>query len=350
MQDLLHQVVTGLADALGWPARVVRGHRVVSLADNYDRLGYPADVVTRDARYTRYVDERHVLRSHSTAMVPGALRDLARMTDPPASVLLACAGICYRRDAIDWQHTGTPHQLDLWPVTRERTFTEADLTRVIDVVVSAALPGARWRTTPTTHPYTLAGRQIDVWWDGQWIEIGECGLAASTVLTGAGLTDWSGLAMGVGLDRLVMLRKGVPDIRLLRATDPRVAAQMRDLSPYKPVSHLPPVRRDLSLAVGPDTDTSAEALGDRVREALGADADVAETVEVVSTTAYEDLPDTARARLGIRAGQRNVLVRLVLRPLDRTLTDDEANRLRDRVYQALHEGAVAQWASRPPGS
>ncbi|REF37608.1 hypothetical protein [Thermasporomyces composti] len=350
MQDLLDEVVTRLADVLGWPTRVVRGDRIVSVADNYDRLGYPADVVTRDARYTRYVDDHHVLRSHSSAMVPAALRDLARRADPPSSVLLACVGICYRRDAIDWQHSGTPHQVDLWPVTRERVCTETDLTRMIDVVVSAALPGARWRTTPATHPYTLAGRQIDVRWDGRWIEIGECGLAAPAVLTGAGLTGWSGLAMGLGLDRLVMLRKGVPDIRLLRSTDPRVAEQMHDLAPYKPVSHLPPVRRDLSIAVGPDTDTSAEALGDRVREALGADADVAETVEVVATTAYEELPDTARARLGMRAGQRNVLVRLVLRPLDRTLTDDEANRLRDRVYAALHEGAVAQWASREPSA
>src|SRR5690606_19536125 len=118
MQHVLQEVVAGLADALGWPVRVVRGHPVVSLADNYDRLGYPPDVVTRDARYTRYVDDRHVLRSHSSAMVPGALRALAEMTEPPSGVLLVCPGICYRRDAIDWQHTGTPHQLDLWPVTR----------------------------------------------------------------------------------------------------------------------------------------------------------------------------------------------------------------------------------------
>jgi phenylalanyl-tRNA synthetase alpha chain len=143
---------------------------------------------------------------------------------------------------------------------------------------------------------------------------------------------------------LLMLRKGIPDIRLLRSTDPRVASQMLDLEPYRPVSHMPPVRRDLSIVVGPDADE--EVLGDRVREALGDDADAAETVEVLSATEYDDLPPAARGRLGISPGQRNVLVRLVLRPLDRTLTDIEANVLRDRVYAALHEGATSQWAAR----
>jgi phenylalanyl-tRNA synthetase alpha chain len=44
-------------------------------------------------------------------------------------------------------------------------------------------------------------------------------------------------------------------------------------------------------------------------------------------------------------GQKNVLVRLVLRPLERTLTDAEANGLRDRVYAALHRGGAREWAS-----
>ena len=59
----------------------------------------------------------------------------------------------------------------------------------------------------------------------------------------------TGLAMGLGLDRLLMLRKGMNDIRLLRSDDPRVVEQMLDLSPYRPVSDQPAIRRDLSIAV-----------------------------------------------------------------------------------------------------
>jgi phenylalanyl-tRNA synthetase alpha chain len=193
------------------------------------------------------------------------------------------------------------------------------------------------------HPYTIHGRQIDVLLDDQWIEIGECGVAAPHVLQRAGLDDsWTGLAMGPGLDRLLMLRKGIRDIRLLRSTDPRVADQMLDLAPYKSVSSMPPVRRDLSVVVDASADVSPEVLGDKVRNALGADADAAESLEVLGETPYDDLPPTARDRLQLTPGQRNVLVRLVLRPVDRTLTDAEANALRDKVYRALHEGSVLE--------
>ncbi|HEY3259990.1 MAG TPA: hypothetical protein VGJ95_06915 [Pseudonocardiaceae bacterium] len=351
----LQLIVDALVDALhtrwGCAVRLTRAHPVVTLADNYETLGFAPDAVTRDARYTRYVDAGHVLRGHTTAMVPGALRRLAAdraVGAALADVLLACPGICYRRDSVDWQHTGTPHQLDLWRIRDgvDRC-TEADLAEMIELVVGAALPGSRWRMVPAAHPYTEHGREIYAQGDGGWVEIGECGLAAPAVLSRAGLDvrRWSGLAMGLGLDRLAMLRKGIQDIRLLRSTDPRVAAQLLDLGPYRPVSAMPPVRRDLSVAVGPDVEASAEVIGDRVREALGSDADVAETVEIISETPYHDLPPAGRARIGIRPGQRNLLVRLVLRALDRTLTDDDANRLRDRVYAALHEGVVAQWAA-----
>jgi len=179
--------------------------------------------------------------------------------------------------------------------------------------------------------------QIDVDNGDEWVEIGECGRAAPAVLRGAGLQEpWSGLAMGLGLDRLLMLRKGVADIRLLRATDPRVASQMRDLGLYRPVSNRPAIVRDLSLAVAADLD--AELLGDRVRDALGPAADAVEAVEVVSETPAAALPAVAAGRLGIAADQKNVLVRVVLRHAERTLTRAEANELRNHVYDALHEG------------
>jgi len=176
--------------------------------------------------------------------------------------------------------------------------------------------------------------------------VGECGVAAPRVLARAGLHPAAvgGLAMGIGLDRVLMLRTGVPDIRLLRSDDPRVTEQMTDLEPWRPVSNRPAVRRDLSIAVG--ADETPESLGDRVRAALGDAVLDVEAVEVVSETPPAELPDSAVARLGIGPDQKNVLVRLVLRGLDRTLTDEDANELRDRVYAALHEGANHEWAAR----
>jgi phenylalanyl-tRNA synthetase alpha chain len=101
------------------------------------------------------------------------------------------------------------------------------------------------------------------------------------------------------------------------------------------------------VVVGAETELSPELLGDRVRNALGPAADVAESVEVLSETPYDELPEAARTRLQLTPGQRNVLVRLVLRPVDHTLTDAEANQLRDQVYQELHEGEVLELITTP---
>ncbi|SFW81502.1 hypothetical protein [Amycolatopsis australiensis] len=344
VQLVVRRAVAALHDTLRCVVRWSPGDRIVSIADNYDNLRYhPADV-TRDARYTRYVDARHVLRSHSSAMVPAALRALA--ADPADDVLLVCPGLVYRRDSIDRLHTGTPHQLDLWRVTRTRT-GRADLEEMVSLLLGALLPGRKWRLEPRRHPYTVDGAQLDVRHDGEWVEVAECGLAHPAVLGRAGLDHrWSGLALGMGLDRMLMLVKGIPDIRLLRSPDPAVAAQLTDLAPYRPVSGLPPVRRDLSIAVA--ADDRAEDLGDRVRTALGDDADVVESVEIRQETPCARLPPQARARLGATRDQKNLLVRVVLRPLGATLSDREANILRDRAYAALHQGSVHQWAvSRP---
>jgi phenylalanyl-tRNA synthetase alpha chain len=341
IQLIVEQSVAALASAWGCEVRWCRGPRIVTVADNYDRLGYQAGAVTREARYTRYVDGRRMLRSHSTAMVPPALRRLA--ADPGDDVLLVCPGIVYRRDAIDWQHTGTPHQLDLWRVSR-RPLGQAGLDEMITELLGALAPGRRSRQEPREHPYTSGGRQVDVAHGSGWVEVWECGPADPGVLARAGLAGRSGLALGMGLDRLLMLRKEIPDIRLLRSADQRVASQMLDLAPYRPVSLMPAVRRDLSMAV--DAGTDDEILGDRIRDALGADADCMEDVAILASTAWEDLPEAAAARLGAGPGQRNLLVRIVLRHLERTLTDDEANSLRDRIYVAIHQGARHQWAIR----
>lgn len=335
MQVLLAEIYAALPS----PVYEHRASPIVSIADNYDQLGYPPDGAARDARYTRYVCATAMLRTQTSAMIPPLLRAIA----PPLleDVVLACPGLVYRRDVIDRLHVGEPHQVDLWRIARH-ALGERDLDDLIAHVVTAALPGARLRTQPAVHPYTTHGRQIDVLVDGEWIEIGECGLAARRILDDAGLTYHHGLAMGLGLDRLLMLRKGIDDIRLLRATDPRIASQLGDLSPYRAVSAMPPVRRDLSIVV--DEPIDAEQLGDQVRAAL--DTELVEQVELLSTTPYAELPDAARTRLGIAPGQLNLLVRVTLRALDRTLTHDECNDLRDAIYTAIHRGAVQQLISR----
>jgi phenylalanyl-tRNA synthetase alpha chain len=343
MQDVLAAVTAALESASGCPVRIHRAGPLVTIEENYTLLGYPPDAPAREARHTRYVDDRRLLRSHASAMVPAALRAHAAAGD---EVVVACAGLAYRRDVVDRLHVGEPHQLDLWRARRGARLTTADLDEMIALVVEAVLPGARHRVLPATHPYTTAGREVEVETDGGWVELLECGLAGAHVLAAGGLDpgEWSGLALGMGLDRALMLRKGVADIRLLRSGDPRVAVQMLDLEPYRAVSAMPPVIRDLSVAVC--ADVTAEELGDRIRRGLEGEAlESVEEVTVLAETAVAALPAQAVARIGLRPGQKNVLVRVVLRHPTRTLLAAEGNRIRDDIYAVVHEGDVHQWAA-----
>lgn len=341
LQRLVAAAVGAAAALGGCASLVLRGSPVVSTEDNWERLRYPVDAAARDSRYTRYVGRDRVLRSQTSATVPQALRLVAAAG--ASELLVACPGLVYRRDRIDRLHTGEPHQLDLWRLSGRR-LRQADLQRLVEAVADAVLPGAALRLRPASHPYTREGLEVEARAGERWVEIGECGLAHPDVLAGCGLdpSRVSGLALGLGLDRLLMLRKGIDDIRLLRSADPRVRRQMLDLEPYRPVSAMPAVRRDLSVAVA--AERSAEELGDRVRAALEERAQSLESVEVLSETAAEQLSEAARSRLGLCPGQKNVLLRVVIRDHERTLTDEEANELRNRVYAAVHEGEAWQWA------
>ena len=345
MQLLVDAAAGALEKAWGCPVHLERSHPVVTVADNYDALLYPPGGAARDARYTRYVSRDTLLRTQTSAMIPPLLRRLAAA--PPEDVLLACPGLVWRRDRIDRLHVGEPHQLDLWRLRRGSDLGGRDLDEMIALVAAAVAPGRAVRVERTVHPYTAGGLEVHVEVGGEWVEVAECGVAHPLLLRACGLPeDVSGLAMGLGLDRLLMIAKGIDDIRLIRSEDPRVAAQLLDLAPYRPVSSHPPIRRDLSIAVGEWA--VAEEIGDRVREALGERAADVEAIEVLSETWAAALPAPARERLGMGTGQKNVVVRITLRAVGRTLTDAEANRLRDLVYAAIHEGSRAEWACGEP--
>ena len=343
MQLLVQHALDALRTAWSCPVVVYRAPPLVPSTDNYDALGYPPDGASRDARYTRYLTPQLLLRTQTSAMIPRALRMVApaRYED----VVLACPGLTYRRDAIDRLHVGEPHQLDLWRIA-QRPLTRNDLVAMIEIVAGAMLPGVPLRLDPAVHPYTLDGLEVYGNVQGRWVEILECGRAHPEVLAAAGLAipEGAGLAMGIGLDRMLMLRKGIEDIRALRSGDPRIQAQMLDLQPYRAVSAQPPIYRDLSVAVAEEV--NAEELGDRVRSSLAAASGSIESIEVLAETSYLDLSLAARRRLGISPRQKNVLLRLEIRDLERTLTSAEANQLRDAVYAILHEGSVRTWASK----
>lgn len=340
MQLIMNEVIDALKEYWNCPVTIYREGPIVTVEDNYDKLKIDKESVLRSEVYTRYVDDNHVLRTMASVMVPRGLQSIKDGIKP--NHLLACVGLVYRRDQIDRIHSGVHHQMDLW-YTSENPASEQDMQDMINIIVKVVTgkENSEYITIPKIHPYTLDGREIDIMVDGKPLEILECGLTNPKILEENGCKGKYGLALGLGLERILMVRKGIKDIRLLRSTNEKVLCQINDLEPYNEVSSMPPVVRDISVVV--DKNLDVEVLGDMVKES-GVDTHIIEEVKILSETPYEDLLDKAKERLGIEEHEKNILVRIVLRSLERTLTNEECNNYRDIIYRhvSTKEGYLNQ--------
>lgn len=336
---LLDEVLEGLK-ARGWPdAQVLRGPRIVSAQENYGLLGYDPAEVTLGSEHTRWVDEHSLLRTQTTSQIPKALQQAAQNRKAGELILLAAPGITFRRDSRDRWHCAEPHQMDIWVLGDPQLSTREHLLRLVADILECSVPGMSWIYQSSPHHYTEGGIEVNLLLDKQPIEVLECGCIARSLLQRLGVdpAKHGGLALGMGLDRLTMLRKGIPDIRLLRDPNERVQAQLHDLLPWKAVSRLPSISRDISLAVTPGL--SEEALTEKMLLAAGDSAAWIEEMHIKGRWAMADLPVQAIERLGLLPGQENVLLRVVLRDCSRSITTLEANALYERIQSALHEGA-----------
>lgn len=344
---IVQNVVEKLKTAGLGEIRIIRANPVVSVEDNFDKLLFPYDNAGRASTYTRYVDESHVLRTHTSANVPQVFADFYKEFngDIPDTVFVFL-GLVYRRDVIDPRHLDVFHQMDIWTLQKNgdrKPMAREDLLRMVSLVFEAVVPNRKMIVLDAVHPYTLQGVEVYADLDPEnpgktQLEIFEAGLAHPEVLRGAGFDPekYSGLASGFGLDRFVMALKEIPDIRFLRSQEPRIAAQMLNTEKFKEVSGMPPISRDMSYCV-PESDTE-EDINESIKDAFGDKAFLVENVKIISRTKYADLPPVAREKLGAEPGQDNVLVNIMLRHPDSTLTKKEANALYDEVYPKLHKG------------
>lgn len=336
---LVKQLQEALEKKYQIKAEIKRGSPIVSKEDNYDALGYPKNEVTLSERYTRYVSEELILRTQMTSVVPSLLKSYSKNLEE--SKLWLCPGIVYRRDVVDRTHVGEPHQMDVWYLKKGAT-TRQDLLELIEVIVGTVgkilKTKLNYRCNETSHHYTEEGLEVEINYQGKWLEILECGLAGKKLLTNCGIdTSISGgLALGMGLDRLVMIAKGIEDIRILRDEDERIQKQMLSLEKYKSVSKQPMIKRDLSLAI--EKDVILEEVCEQIQELLGDKSSLVEEVVLVSKTSYENLPSVAKERLGIKEGQDNWLLRVKLRHPSKSIESQEANDVYKILYERLHQG------------
>jgi len=314
----------------------VRSNPEVSVKENFDDLLFPADNAGRSSRYTRYVTEGTILRTHTSSTIPKWLEKAARNDVADAVVVLP--GMCYRRDVVDKTHCGEPHQMDVWRIKRgSPRFDRSHLIQLVETILDSVVPGYDYRANEVQHPYTINGLEVEVSVNGTWLEVLECGEAHPTVLKNAGLDpqEYSGLALGMGLDRLVMIIKGIDDIRVLRSDDPRIKRQMTNLDKFIIVSDQPATKRVLSYSTS--VEKTEEDICEEIRDELGSDAVFIEKIEY-SEIPYEQLPEKARVNLGIHPSQKNIVATLTFRSLEGSLPRTRVNEWMGRLYPRLNEG------------
>lgn len=299
------------------------------MQDNYDKLYYPAETITRDSKYTRWVSDTSLLRTQMTSAIPSWL------AQKPKNCAVLCPGIVYRRDVVDCYHVGEPHQVDIWRVS-DVILNRKDLLEMIDVIIKGVIGNVQYRCNETNHYYTQNGLEVEILWNDKWVEVLECGEILPRLLIDNNMQHMTGLAMGIGLDRLAMLLKSIPDIRLLRSEDPRVRKQMGNLEPWKSVSKQPPIVRDLSIAV--DDTVTVEEIGDIIRCSCPEIIDWLEEVSIKVEYTYDAVPKQAKERLGMLYGQKNVLLCIVMRHPTKSIEKKMSQEIMTNLYKVLHQG------------
>jgi phenylalanyl-tRNA synthetase alpha chain len=200
--------------AMGW--ELAEGPEVETEQFNFDALNFPADHPARSEQDTFYIapdGSRQLLRTHTS---PVQVRTLLARELP---VYIVSIGRTFRTDELDATHTPVFHQVEGLAV--DRGLTMAHLRGTLDAFARAEFgPEARTRIRPHFFPFTEPSAEVDVWFVGKkggagWVEWGGCGMVHPNVLRAAGIDPdvYSGFAFGMGLERTLQFRNGIPDMR-----------------------------------------------------------------------------------------------------------------------------------------
>lgn len=233
--SLVSERVEDIFVAMGW--EIAEGPEVESEWLNFDALNLGPDHPARQMQDTFFIDPPEaglVLRTHTS---PVQVRTMLA-NEPPIYVL--CPGKVFRTDELDATHTPVFHQFEGLVV--DEGITMAHLKGSLDAFVSRLFgEGTVTRLRPAYFPFTEPSAEIDsrCWvCQGQdprcrtcggtgWIEMGGCGMVNRRVLTASGIDPdrYTGFAFGLGIERSLLLRHGVGDMRDIVEGDVRFSTQ-----------------------------------------------------------------------------------------------------------------------------
>jgi phenylalanyl-tRNA synthetase alpha chain len=208
---------------------VVDGREVETTRYNFDALNFPAGHPTRSPLQTLFLDDETVLRTETS---PSQIRTMEAQKPP---VYIVSLGRVYRRDTPDATHTPTFHQAEGLAV--DEGITLADLLGTLEYLCKA-LFGVDRKTDFRIHHFPFTEPSVEAYvschvCDGSgcpvcrrsgWIEVGGSGMVHPNLFEFVGYDPerYTGFAFGWGLERIAVLRHGIPDLRELWRNDPRL--------------------------------------------------------------------------------------------------------------------------------
>jgi phenylalanyl-tRNA synthetase alpha chain len=211
---------------------VLDGPEVETEYNNFDALNIPPDHPARDMQDTFWLEGGNLLRTHTS---PVQVRGMKKFGPP---LRMIAPGRVFRNEEVDASHEHTFYQLEGMMVDRE--VSVAHLIYFMKTLLSAVFKReVTVRLRPGYFPFVEPGFELDIQClicggdgcpvckYGGWVELLPCGLVHPNVLRMGGIDpeQWSGYAFGLGLTRLVMMRYGIDDIRLLQSGDLRFSRQ-----------------------------------------------------------------------------------------------------------------------------
>jgi phenylalanyl-tRNA synthetase alpha chain len=230
---LLTQIRREIEDIfLGMGYEVWDGPEIASVWENFDALTQPHNHPSRSQFETFYLDDDTVLRTHTS---PDQIRAMQSRTPP---IYLISPGRVYRRDTPDATHSPTFLQVECLAV--DRGITLADLRGTVLHFFRALFGPDREVRMRTSHfPFTEPSVEFDVTCficggagcavckHSGWIEMGGAGWVNPDVFRNVGIDpdEFQGFAFGFGIERIAMLRHGLPDLRAFWENDLRVLEQ-----------------------------------------------------------------------------------------------------------------------------
>lgn len=305
----------------------------VTTKENFYDLLVDKNNDTVSPKNTYYIDNEHVLRTHMTA------HDIQLLKAGYKQFITI--GDVYRRDSIDATHYPIFHQVDGVRIfDREQLKAiknpydenkntdidkvSGDLKYILQNLNLDLFGDVKYRWVDAYFPFTEPSYELEIFFNGDWLEVLGCGILREDILRNAGLDPSKHIAwaFGLGLERLAMRLFDIKDIRLFWSKDKRFLDQFKNgsITKFKSYSKYPSCFKDITFFI--DDNFNDNDFFEIVRSAAG---DIAEDVKCTDT--YTN-PTTKRT---------SKCFRINFRHMDRTVTNEEINSLQLQIRDLVKD-------------